>query len=161
MPYHCGYSLLPAAHSSSYKGNNYIGYPLIIFTFFVFLLMAADFSFAEGLDEHLGATEYEIACMPCHGIDGKGHGHHTHKLKGSPPDLTQISRINGGIFPFKRIVQIVDGRSIISAHHQREMPIWGHRYRAYKEDDDSAKYTDSRADRRINALVKYIETLQK
>ena len=32
-------------------------------------------------DDHLGMVEYEIACMPCHGVEGRGDGPLAHSLK--------------------------------------------------------------------------------
>ena len=51
---------------------------------------------ARAQDEHLGITEYELACMPCHGVDGRGDGPLAKTLKARPSDLTQISKASGG-----------------------------------------------------------------
>ena len=29
---------------------------------------------ADAEDPHLGVIEYEISCMPCHGVEGHGDG---------------------------------------------------------------------------------------
>ena len=67
-------------------------------------------------DDHLGIVEYEISCMPCHGINGRGDGPKARTLVTPPADLTQIARSNGGAFPTKRIAEMIDGRSIVGTH---------------------------------------------
>ena len=68
---------------------------------------------------------YQIHCASCHGTGGKGDGPAAEALKHVPPDLTTISRRNGGQFPAFRIGHIIDGQETILAHGTREMPIWG------------------------------------
>lgn len=46
----------------------------------------------------------------------------------SIPDLTGISRRNGGTFPDDMVRKIVSGESAIAAHGSREMPVWGARF---------------------------------
>ena len=45
-----------------------------------------------------------------------------------PPDLTILTKKNGGVFPAERISGVIDGRVEIPSHGSREMPIWGTRY---------------------------------
>lgn len=58
-------------------------------------LACAGASVGRTQDEHLGITEYELACMACHGVDGRGDGPLAKTLKARPADLTQISKANG------------------------------------------------------------------
>ena len=51
---------------------------------------ARDAALAEDL--HLGLVEYEVACMACHGIEGRGDGRLAKTLKTVPADLTLITR---------------------------------------------------------------------
>jgi hypothetical protein len=76
-------------------------------------------------DPHLGITEYEIACMSSHGVDGRGDGRLARTLKTAPADLTQIAKSNGGTFPLNKVEEIVDGRAPVAAHGDRDMPVWG------------------------------------
>lgn len=112
-------------------------------------------------DPHLGLIEYELSCMPCHGLSGRGDGPRAKSLKTVPTNLTEISRSNGGVFPSKKIAAIIDGRTIIAAHGQREMPIWGNRYRARVETSEATTTIEHRARAQISALVKYLRTIQK
>ena len=112
-------------------------------------------------DPHLGVIEYEISCMPCHGVDGRGHGRLANTLKISPPDLTRIAKTNNGKFPFDRVAEIIDGRAIVAGHGERDMPVWGDRYRKRVEPNETDATIDRRARAQIAALVRYLETLQE
>ena len=116
---------------------------------------------ANADDPHLGIIEYEISCMPCHGIDGRGDGPRAKTLKTFPADLTQIAKRNNGDFPYKKIADIIDGRATVAVHGPREMPVWGDRYRASAQTNETAAWIDHRVRAQIAALTKYLETLQQ
>jgi hypothetical protein len=59
------------------------------------------------------------------------------------------------------LAEIIDGRAIVSAHGQREMPVWGDRYRVQVEESERASAIDRRARAQISALVEYLRTLQE
>ncbi|MCB1383674.1 MAG: cytochrome c [Notoacmeibacter sp.] len=75
-------------------------------------------------------AEYRLSCASCHGIKGKGDGPMAQYMKISPADLTQISKNNGGDFPFIRVMEVIDGRGLVAAHGPRDMPVWGARLAA-------------------------------
>lgn len=75
-----------------------------------------------------GKQAYEVQCAICHGADAKGNGFYTASLKVNPPDLTSLSKKNGGVFPVDRVAAIIDGRTELAAHGSRDMPIWGKRW---------------------------------
>lgn len=81
-------------------------------------------------DESVGQLEYMASCATCHGPEGKGNGTFAAFLDVDMPDLTQLSKNNGGKFPVNRVYGIIDGREEISAHGTRYMTIWGSRYNA-------------------------------
>ncbi len=116
---------------------------------------------ASAEDVHLGLTEFEVACQSCHGLDGKGDGELAPHLKTAPPDLTQISKANGGIFPIEKIEKFIDGRSRVTAHGKGEMPVWGDRYRIAAEEGEGSRVIDDRARKRIKALVQYLVSIQE
>jgi mono/diheme cytochrome c family protein len=116
---------------------------------------------AQDGDDHSGITEYEIACMPCHGPDGKGNGPAAQGLTKPPADLTRIAKANGGRFPAKKVVEIIDGREIVASHGARDMPVWGERYRAAIETGENPDEVERNARAQINALLAYIETIQE
>lgn len=83
---------------------------------------------AEGNDP--GKDLYVQTCAPCHGLAGMGGIAETGPvaafLKTAPPDLTQLAKNNKGDFPFIRVMEVIDGRQMLSrAHGTTEMPIWG------------------------------------
>ncbi|MEI7784951.1 MAG: c-type cytochrome [Betaproteobacteria bacterium] len=110
-----------------------------------------------------GRREYERSCASCHGASGKGDGVLAGLLIKNPPDLTQLTRSNQGVFPFQRLYQVIDGESL-PAHGTREMPVWGREYRL----EDGQYFTDSPMPydpqalvrSRILSLLEYINRLQ-
>jgi mono/diheme cytochrome c family protein len=130
------------------------------------LAMALTFPLGVGAlaredDPHLGIIEYEISCMPCHGVDGHGDGRRAKSLKTVPADLTKIAKSNNGEFPSGKIAQIIDGRAIVAAHGRREMPVWGERYRRPTEANEAPAEIEQRARTQIAALVRYLKTIQE
>ncbi len=109
-----------------------------------------------------GKREFDANCAVCHGSTGKGNGPYQDMLKRSPPDLTTLSRRNGGILPANRLYEAIEGANL-PAHGSRDMPIWGTAFRIqageYYADMpyDTAVYVRSR----ILALVEYINRLQE
>ena len=75
-----------------------------------------------------GRWEYESNCAACHGIEGNGDGTFGAMLKKAPSDLTILSKMNGGAFPFEHVYRIIDGRQEVIGHGSREMPVWGYDY---------------------------------
>ena len=75
-------------------------------------------------------TEYRLSCASCHGTEGKGDGPMAQYMKIAPSDLTQISKNNGGDFPFIRVMEVIDGRGEVAGHGTRDMPVWGARFSA-------------------------------
>jgi hypothetical protein len=85
-------------------------------------------------------------------------------LKKKASDLTVLSKNNDGLFPFKRMNEVISGTTDVAGHGPRNMPIWGDYYKlqAASELSPSHKETDVRSfvRARILALVEYISTLQ-
>lgn len=119
----------------------------------------------------IGADEYRISCLSCHGVGGRGNGSMAKFLKTVPTDLTKLAKNNGGqypdlkagAYPFLRVFQIIDGRASIGSHGDRAMPVWGNRYL----DDQPVGYSpfggqyEKVVRGRILELVYYIQTLQQ
>ena len=109
----------------------------------------------------LGKHEYDSNCIACHGKDLKG-GAYVDFLKVTPPDLTQLSKKNGGVFPLERVYAVIDGRQEVKAHGPRDMPIWGRDYQIKAGEH----YVDINYDPeafvrgRIFALIDYLNRMQ-
>jgi len=127
---------------------------------FIVLTVASN-GLTQSDDEHLGLIEYELACMPCHGVDGRGDGPLAKRLKTLPPDLTNLAKSNGGTFPNLRIEKFIDGRADVTAHGAREMPVWGDRYRLTGLPNETRRDAEQRTRARIDALVRYVKRLQQ
>ncbi len=126
------------------------------------LVIALPSEVANAEERIIGAEEYRISCQVCHGVEGRGDGPMTKVLTVKPSDLTQISKKNGGTFPLLKVMHIVDGRPLISAHGDgRSMPIWGARYKA-EQGGKYGPYGGEMAVRaRILELVFYIQSIQQ
>ena len=112
--------------------------------------------------EDIGKREYDNNCVACHGADGKG-GIYVDFLKTTPPDLTQLTKVNGGVFPLERVYGAIDGRQQVKSHGTREMPIWGRDYQIRAGEHyygDVIYDSDAFIRGRILALVDYLNRLQ-
>lgn len=109
----------------------------------------------------LGKYEYNNNCVACHGNNLKG-GAYVDFLKVTPPDLTQLSKKNGGTFPLERVYGVIDGRQEVKAHGSREMPIWGRDYQIKAGEFYADSYYDPEAfvRGRILALIDYLNRMQ-
>lgn len=101
-----------------------------------------------------GAEMYHAYCAVCHGVDGKGNGPAAPALRRTPPDLTLLTRKNGGQFPTFRVSNIITGDAAVAAHGSREMPMWGDVFRTIQGDEEIVKL-------RVHNLVEYIVSLQQ
>lgn len=109
----------------------------------------------------LGKQEYESNCIACHGADGKG-GAYVDFLKTTPPDLTQLSKKNGGVFPLERVYEVIDGRQQVKSHGGRDMPIWGKDYqvKAGQHFVDTPYDPEIYVRSKILALIDYLNKIQ-
>jgi mono/diheme cytochrome c family protein len=124
-----------------------------------------DASHAQGTE--VGKYQYMNSCAACHGVTGKGDGAVARSLKLTPADLTRLSEVNKGVFPFSRVYEVIDGRFEVEAHGKRDMPIWGEIYKPVWNSLDppgapvySKEVAESVVRGRILALIEYISTLQ-
>lgn len=103
--------------------------------------------------------DYVNNCAICHGMGGKGDGNLAVNLSPKPADLTQISKNNGGKFPYWRIRQSIDGRIAegvnIRGHGPKDMPIWGKVFYY-----DSAE-SETVAKARMLNIIDYIVAIQQ
>lgn len=108
----------------------------------------------------LGKREFETKCGVCHGLDGKGKGPYAEQLKNPLPDLTQLARKNGGVFPVSRTYETIEGAG--KGHGTRDMPVWGMDYTIQAAEAlpdmpyNQAVYVRTR----IMSLLEYLNQLQ-
>jgi len=108
--------------------------------------------------EYTGRELFQSFCASCHGENGTGHGPVAPLLNAPVADLTHIAARNGGQFPRDRVYRTIDGQAETPAHGSRHMPVWGYEFYGDSEDDRKAH---RQAERTIDRLVKYVESLQK
>lgn len=97
-----------------------------------------------------GERTYTTYCALCHGI-GTAPGMFADALKKNAPDLTQIARRNGGVFPDEKVAAIIrDGG--ISGHGTMRLLSWEEYFR-----EDSPQ---ERADQLVQDLVGYLKAQQ-
>jgi len=102
-----------------------------------------------------GPKIFRMYCAACHGADGKGGGPVAGALKHGVPDLTSISRGNGGRFPRERVKAIIAGEEqSASAHGTREMPVFGPVFHDVEWDQDLGEV-------RLDNVTKYVESIQQ
>jgi len=128
--------------------------------------VAALFSFAEEQKSEVkrvpvpatsaasGKQMFEAYCASCHGTAGKGNGPAAAALKSAPADLTGLSKKNGGRFPSDRVSSILRGQATVTAHGNRDMPVWGPVFWHMSQGHESE------VQQRIANLTRYIESLQ-
>jgi len=126
----------------------------------VVLVVPSDCS-AQTEDEHLGLTEYEFACMPCHGVNGSGGGPLAKGLRTPPSDLSLLAKSNGGNLPTSKIIEFIDSRAAVAAHGARDMPVWGNRYRIPVVPGEPRRDIERRAVTQLNGVVRYREAIQR
>lgn len=107
-----------------------------------------------------GRADFNQHCAPCHSESGKGNGPEVKVIPGiKPKDLTTIEAQNGGVFPYRDVEDIIDGRKIIPAHKRYDMPFWGVNFQQQGQEFTAA--SEAKARKRIDAIVDYIATLQR
>jgi len=118
-------------------------------------------------EELVASDEFRISCVSCHGVGGKGDGHMAQFLTVKPTDLTALAKNNNGqypgivpgIYPFLRVFQIIDGRTQVSGHGERAMPVWGDRY--MRPDAGPPGVQEAAVRARVLELVYYIQSIQQ
>lgn len=78
-------------------------------------------------DFDTGKDEYGAHCAVCHGLSGKGDGPFVQAFKSGivVPNLTELSKKNNGVFPFRRVHETIDAIQGLTAHGTQQTPIWG------------------------------------
>ncbi|HUY26522.1 MAG TPA: cytochrome c [Candidatus Binataceae bacterium] len=108
-----------------------------------------------------GEADYQQYCAGCHGKDARGNGPDAKVIPLSPPpsDLTGLARAHGGKFPFDQVVDVIDGRKAVPSHERIQMPFWG--VTLQKPGQEFSPASDADVKRRIEAISRYLESLQR
>ena len=127
----------------------------------IFAVVSSGMLLAE--QPEIGKQEFTSHCAGCHGIDGKGNGPFVEFLKTSPGSLTTLAQRNEGVFPYRRVYEVIDGTSQVAGHGTRDMPVWGERYAAeiIGEHGEFGTAHPQTVRCRILELVFFLSTLQE
>ncbi len=101
-----------------------------------------------------GKEMYKAYCASCHGLDGKGGGPAASAMKSPLPDLTQLSKKNGGKFPFDHVASVIQGDVNSPAHGSADMPVWGPVFMKVSQ------HQTAQVQQRVRNLGDYIESIQ-
>ncbi len=101
-----------------------------------------------------GKEMFKSYCASCHGQSAKGDGPAAAALRSAPSDLTLLTKANSGKFPSERVMSILRGQATVTAHGNRDMPVWGPVFWHISQGHESE------VQQRIVNLARYIETLQ-
>lgn len=105
-----------------------------------------------------GRVLYLRFCASCHGVSGKGDGTLAPVLKTPPTDLTALARQNSGRLDEARLIAVIDGRRVVTAHGSREMPVWGAIFDEELTGQPYGKYTGLL---RSQTLADYVRSIQE
>jgi len=103
-----------------------------------------------------GQREFMRSCIDCHAVGATGNGLGAEALRTEPPDLTRLAARRGGRFDREWVHSWIDGRRRVAAHGVGEMPTW-----AVRMSHDSDGGTDDMIAARIDAIVAYLESIQR
>jgi mono/diheme cytochrome c family protein len=121
-------------------------------------LLTAFCSNALAADADSGKQMYRQYCASCHGETGQGNGTVAAQLKIKPADLTLIRKKNKGIYPLDNVMATIDGRRIVKAHGDREMPVWGE---VFTKERQTERYSELTTLLKAKIIAEYVATLQR
>jgi len=105
-----------------------------------------------------GRVLYTRYCGACHGVRADGNGPIASVLHRPPTDLRHLGGRYGTPLASDEIARFVDGRTAVTAHGPREMPVWGERFAAPEAEETGRAST---TDVRIRRIVEYLRTIQE
>lgn len=117
---------------------------------------------ANAEEELIGSNEFLVSCVSCHGIGAKGDGNLAQFLTVKPTDLTMLAKkTGGGVYPFLKVFQVIDGRTVVSGHGDRAMPVWGDRYKTETKKKYGPFGSEAATRARVLELVYYLQSIQQ
>ena len=108
-----------------------------------------------------GNRTYARFCSICHGDDAKGNGKFTANINTIPPNLTELSKNNNGVFPWIDLYDTIDGVNTQPAHGKKDMPIWGELFNINSWSEKHIEYSDTIVRGRIFELLMYLHSVQE
>jgi hypothetical protein len=138
----------------SFSGSNGIATLVVLLS----LAVGTGAARAEDFSSYSGAQLYARFCASCHGAEGRGDGVVARTFKIMVPDLTRITRRQGGTFPEGQIRRIIDGRKVLPPHGSRAMPVWGFEFASQTADKPGSQQNTQRM---VERLTEYVRSIQQ
>lgn len=113
---------------------------------------------AEYLRGHEGQARFRAALCYLPWQRRQDYGEYLHPGI-QPPDLTQLTKTNGGLFPAEKVYQSIDGRAGAPSHARFDMPFWGANFQP--EGKQFTADGEEEAKTQILDIVSYIKNIQK
>ena len=150
-----------ATNIFSYKPYIY-AVKYLVLTIFILPLccMANEYVYDESVISS-GSRTYARFCSICHGDDAKGNGKFTSNINTVPPNLTEISKNNNGIFPWIDLYNTINGVDTKPSHGKKDMPIWGELFNINSWSEHHIEHSDTIVRGRIFELLMYLRSLQE
>ena len=115
----------------------------------------------EDVAELGGDEVFNNLCSACHGTSGKGNGPAVGALEKGVPDLTALAANNDGVYPHRKVENVISGKHRVVAYGVVDMPMWGEQFMYVRPGPGintiPRKYY---ARERIHTLSTHIESLQ-
>ena len=102
-----------------------------------------------------GQEMYAQYCAGCHGSGGQGHGPAARYCTVSPANLALLAKKNHGVFPAKRVSQVLHSGTGKRPQGQGYMPVWEPLLQTMNADKPGT------TEIRIANLTEYVRTLQE
>lgn len=115
---------------------------------------------AGELEIEVGGNLFGYWCATCHGADARGGGPLSLYMTLPAPDLTDLARRNGGVFPLQSVIRTIDGSERLPAHGG-EMPVFGALFADDLDGVFERREAVIEAQGRILAIAIYLSSLQR
>jgi mono/diheme cytochrome c family protein len=113
------------------------------------------FYFSIHTNPNSGQEMYAQYCAGCHGSDGHGLGPAAHYCTVPPGNLALLTKKNHGVFPAKRVSQVLHTGTGKTPQGQGYMPVWEPLLQTMNADKPGT------TEIRIANLTEYVRTLQE
>jgi mono/diheme cytochrome c family protein len=128
----------------------------IVYTGLLLALVGLGGCMAVSQERPSGSYLYVNNCAACHGAFGEGDGPVAGAMRVTVPNLRTLRQRNDGLFPLDAVAAYIDGRDVLAAHGDRNMPVWGDVF-AFTDDD---RMSEQLAQERIDAVIGFLMELQ-
>lgn len=90
--------------------------------------------------------------------NGRGNGPVSRDLKVKVPDLSTLANKNRGVYPLDDVMATIDGRRLVRAHGERDMPVWGENFR---NEAEGKKYPELTTLLKAKVIAEYVATAER